>query len=123
MANARQALGKAFIVAFKGIAFAFRHERNVKIHSLSTVLVYAAGWYFKVNRLDYLWLTSAVALVWVTELLNTSIEQLTNLVHPEQHPTAGRVKDLAAAAVLLASIYAVTVAILIFFPYIFSDSY
>lgn len=120
MGKPRQTFGSAFVVAFKGIGFALRHERNVKLHFISTVLVYALAGYVKVSRVDLLWLSSAIALVWVTELLNTAIEQLTNLVHPEHHPVAGRVKDLAAGAVLLASLYGIAVAILVFYPYFFS---
>ena len=120
MGKSRQAFGRAFVVAFKGLGFALRNERNVQLHFASTILVYALAFYVKVSRIDLLWLSSAIALVWVTELLNTAIEQLTNLVHPEHHPVAGRVKDLAAGAVLLASLYGIAVAILVFYPYFFS---
>ena len=120
MNKSRQAFGRAFVVAFKGIAFALRHERNMRLHMVSIMLVYGTAYYLGVDRMDYLWLTSAIALVLVTELLNTSIEQLTNLVHPEHHPTAGIVKDLAAGAVLLASLYGIIIAALVFYPYIFS---
>ena len=120
MGKSRQAFSRAFVVAFKGIGFALRHERNVKLHLISTLFVYALACYLKVSKADLLWLSSAIALVWVTELLNTSIEQLTNLVHPEHHPVAGNVKDLAAGAVLLASLDGIVVAILVFYPYFFS---
>lgn len=120
MGKSRQSFGRSFVVAFKGIRFALLHERNLRLHFIATILVYVLAWYIKVNRVDVLWLSSAIALVWVTELLNTAIEQLTNLVHPEHHPVAGRVKDLAAGAVLLASLYGIVVAIVVFYPYFFS---
>jgi diacylglycerol kinase len=114
----RQPLGRAFSAAFKGIGFALRHERNMRIHLLATLMVYTAGLLLHLQREDYLWLTLAISLVWITELCNTAIEQLTNLVHPEWHPVAGRVKDLAAGAVLIASIAGVIIAIWVFYPYL-----
>jgi len=120
MPKPRQPFGQAFIVAFKGISYALRHERNMRFHLISTLLVFITAYSLNVSKSDYIWLSIAVTLVWVTELLNTAIEQLTNLAHPEFHPVAGRVKDLAAGAVLLASLFGVAVAIAVFFPYIFS---
>lgn len=111
-------MNRAFAAAFKGIGFALRHERNMRIHLVATLVVYACGMLLHIQREDYLWLTMGIALVWITELCNTAIEQLTNLAHPDWHPLAGRVKDLAAGAVLIASIAGVIIATLVFYPYL-----
>lgn len=79
----------------------------------------AAGAYgFDVSRLEGGLLILAVGVVWAAEAANTSVEYLVDLVHPEWHPLAGRVKDLAAAAVLLAALAAAGVGMLVFLPHI-----
>ncbi|MEY3984126.1 MAG: hypothetical protein RL160_1685 [Bacteroidota bacterium] len=118
MKDSPQPLIRAFAAAFKGIGFALRNERNMRIHLLASITVYTGGMLLHIQREDYLWLTLAISLVWITELCNTAVEQLTNLVHPEWHPLAGRVKDLAAGAVLIASITGVIIAIMVFYPYL-----
>ena len=62
----------------------------------------------------------AVAGVWAAELFNTAIEALTNLVSPGYHPLAGRAKDVAAGAVLLAALGALAVGGLVFGPRIWA---
>ena len=61
----------------------------------------------------------AIALVWVAEALNTALERLTDLASPEFHPLAGKAKDMAAGAVLLAVAGAVLIGIVIFGPRLF----
>ena len=57
-----------------------------------------------------------MASVWIPETLNTAIEFLTDLASPEFHPIAGQVKDLAAAAVLIAALGAAVVGVIVFLP-------
>jgi diacylglycerol kinase (ATP) len=59
-------------------------------------------------------LTLAIGAVWTAEAFNSSIEFLVDLVHPEWHEHAGRIKDLSAGAVLLISIASAVIGILIF---------
>jgi diacylglycerol kinase (ATP) len=56
----------------------------------------------------------AIALVLVSEIFNTAIERLVDIVSPEHHPKAGIIKDIAAGAVLVASIVAVLIGVFIF---------
>ena len=58
----------------------------------------------------------AVGTVWSAELMNTAVEAVVNLVSPDYHPLAGKAKDVAAAAVLLAALAALVVGLLIFGP-------
>jgi len=60
-----------------------------------------------------------MALVWITEILNTCIEKIMDFVHPEYHPKVKIIKDMAAAAVLIMAIVAVIVGGLIFIPKLF----
>ena len=55
-------------------------------------------------------------MVFIAELFNTALETLVNLVSPEFNPKAGHVKDISAAAVLIAAIMALIIGVLIFLP-------
>jgi diacylglycerol kinase len=102
--------------ALKGIHTLWATQPNARIHAVATVCVVAAGWYCQLSRTDWLALVLAMALVWVAEALNTGIEWAVDLASPEQHPLAAKAKDVAAAAVLLASVAAVVVGLLVFVP-------
>lgn len=88
------------------------------IHLLATALVVGAGFYFEVQTIEWLFLIFAISIVWMAEAFNTAIEFLCNRVSTEQDPMIGHAKDLAAAAVLIASIGAAIIGIMIFLPYI-----
>ncbi len=60
----------------------------------------------------------AIGLVISAEMINTAIETLTDLISPEHHDKAGRAKDIAAGAVLIAAISAAIIGIIIFLPYL-----
>ena len=109
---------KSFRYAFKGIYQVFRYENNAKIHSIATLLVLATGWYVHLTKRDWLWIALCICLVWMTESLNSAIEKLVDLVSPDHHPVAGKVKDMAAGAVLLAALFSVITALIIFSDYI-----
>ena len=109
---------RSFRFAFQGIWQFFRNENNAKVHLLATVLVGVAGVYFGLARNEWLWIVAAVALVWITESVNTAIEKLVDLVSPQFDPRAGAIKDLAAGAVLMADIAAVIIGGLIFWPHV-----
>jgi diacylglycerol kinase len=68
--------------------------------------------------MEWVALVICIVLVLALEAVNTALEYLTDLVSPEYHPLAGKAKDVAAAAVLIAAIGAVWVGILIFMPYL-----
>ena len=108
---------RSFKYAFRGLYFALG-DYNFLVHIPSAILVVLTAWFFEVSVVEWLFLTSAIFGVWVCEILNTSIELLTDMVSPEFHVMAGKIKDLAAGAVLLTSIYAILVACTIFIPYL-----
>lgn len=107
----------SFKYAFKGITAVFRTEPNMHLHVLASVLVFAMAFRFRVTRNEWCILVFCVGLVWMAEIFNTAIETLTDLVSPEPHPLAGKAKDLAAGAVLMASITAAIIGLIIFVPY------
>lgn len=106
--------------ALKGIFVFFRDGRNAKIHLLAAILIILTGFYFKLTSQEWLWISVAIALVFITEMINTSIELLCDLVAPHKNENTGKLKDIAAGAVLIAAIFALLVAGIIFWSYIFA---
>ena len=108
----------SFRYAFKGIADLIRHTPNARIHLFVTLCVLFAGFFFGITRIEWCIIILCIALVFAAEAANTAIEYLTDLVSPEHHPLAGKTKDVAAAAVLLAAIGTAIVGMIIFVPYL-----
>lgn len=106
---------KSFKFAFRGIWLVL-HENNSRFHLAATLLAILLGVFWELESGQWLWVLAAVFSVWIAETFNTALEKLTDLVSPDFHPLAGKVKDLAAGCVLLASLFAVLVGMAIFLP-------
>lgn len=102
--------------ALRGVAAALRSEVHLQFHAGATVVVLALGAYLGLSRLEWALVALAVGGVWTAELANTAIEALTDLVSPGYHPLAGKAKDVAAGAVLLAAVAALAVGGAVFGP-------
>ena len=113
---------KSFKPAFNGL-WLMMNDHNAWIHIPAAVLVLGLAYYFEVNKSEWLWLLMAIFTVWILETVNTAIEKLVDLVQPDFHPMAGRVKDIAAGAVLLATIFAIIIGIIIFYPYLHAQTF
>jgi diacylglycerol kinase len=107
---------KSFGFALKGFKYAFKTQVNFKVHVLATLVVLALGVYVNLSINEWLWTALSIALVLILELVNTAIELLVDLVSPSLNPKAGAIKDMAAGAVLLATLFAIVVGLLIFVP-------
>ena len=105
--------------AGRGVWRALRSEVHLRFHAVATVVVAGLGLYCHLGRLEWALVALAAAGVWTAELLNTAIEALTDLVSPDFHPLAGKAKDIAAGAVLLAAAGALVVGVLVFGPHLF----
>lgn len=114
--NTMRKFFKSFSYSFSGIAHAFKYEQNFRLHLISLLLVTLAGWYFNISGNEWLWIITAAGLVIFSELFNTAIEVLVDLVSPAIHPKAKIVKDVSAAAVLVAAIVALVIGLVIFIP-------
>ncbi|MDQ6609650.1 MAG: diacylglycerol kinase family protein [Bacteroidota bacterium] len=108
--------GNSFGYAWQGIKALFRTEHNAWIHAVITMAVLIASFIFKVSSIEAAVLVLTIAFVFVTEILNTAIEKAMDFISIEKHPQIKLVKDLAAAAVLVASIAAIVTGALIFLP-------
>ncbi|OGX80920.1 diacylglycerol kinase family protein [Hymenobacter glacialis] len=105
--------------AVRGVWAALRSEVHLQVHAVATVVVVGLGFYYHLARLEWALVALAVAGVWAAELVNTAIEALTDLASPAYHPLAGKAKDVAAGAVLLAALGALVVGALVFGPKLF----
>lgn len=104
--------------ALSGIYHAFRDNRNVRIHFAIAALVIITGIFLGVSRLELIILLVMIILVMSSEMINTSIEEMTNLITSEHRREAEIAKDVAAGTVLVTSIGAAIVGVIIFLPYV-----
>lgn len=111
---------RSFYYAWKGIKHCLGEEQNMKVHTIATSLVTIAGFYFGITSEEWIAVVLCIALVISAEMINTAIENLVDMVSPQRHPIAGKVKDISAGAVLVCAIAAAIVGIIVFFPYIFN---
>lgn len=110
----------SFNFAIQGMKELFKSQPNARIHAAAAVMVVAAGFYFQISHTEWILVTLCIIMVFSLEAVNTAIEFLTDLVSPGFHPLAGKAKDVAAAAVLMAAIGAVAIAGIVFIPRIFA---
>jgi diacylglycerol kinase len=108
---------KSFVYAITGLRSAIRDQRNLKVQAIIAVLTLGAGFYFEITRTEWSFILFAIALVISLELMNSAVENLVDLVTTEHKPLAGKVKDIAAGAVLFASVMAVIIGVIVFSKY------
>ena len=106
--------------AIRGIGSIFRTEMSVRIQLVVALLMAAAGFFFRIDRFEWIAVVLAMAIVLVAEAFNTALENLADAVHPDQHPLVGRAKDIAAGAVLIAAIAASVIGLIVFLPQVLS---
>lgn len=109
-------LRQTFRHAVHGMAVAFRQERNLRFQVLIGLAALAAAVGLQVSFLEAAMVVVMSAAVIGLELVNSSLEALADAVHPAYHPAIERAKDMAAGAVLLASMAAAAVGAFIFAP-------
>lgn len=104
--------------ALCGLVEMLRGQRNAWIHFFATAMVVIAGWSLGVSSLEWCLLTLSIAIVWVSEALNTAFEFLCDVASPEFHPLVKKSKDVAAGAVLVSAVGAMVIGLIIFIPYV-----
>ncbi len=110
-----RAIIESFNYAVSGIITAIKTEKSMRVHYSIAVLVLLSSLFFDFNRTEFLLLLFAVSLVVISEMINTAIERTIDLVTKDFHPLARLVKDVAAGAVLIATINSLIVGYLLFF--------
>lgn len=109
---------KSFQYAFNGLNVLFKEEPNSVIHLIAALLVIILGLILSVTTVEWLALIFVIGFVFVMELVNTAIENICNFISPAQHVQIKRIKDLAAAGVLLSAITAAIVGLVVFVPHL-----
>ena len=112
---------RSFKYAAKGIKYVFLTQHNFWIHLVFAAAVIVCGFAFNVSRFEWLILILCIGFVLVAEVMNTAFEELVDLISPGFSKKAGRIKDIGAGAVLLASLVSAIAGLLIFIPKIFQD--
>ncbi|MDF2516114.1 MAG: diacylglycerol kinase [Sphingobacterium sp.] len=111
---------RSFGYAFNGLKIVWREEHNFRVHLLAAVLAIALSWALRISPYEWLAVVFSIGFVLVCELLNTALENLADFVCPEKNPNIKRIKDIAAAAVMLSSLTALLIGMLIFVPKLLS---
>ena len=115
-----QGFNKTFFNARKGFRLVFKSEMNIRIHLIIAVLVLISAYFFGFNYIEYCILLVAIAMVIISEMINTAIEfTLDSIYHNRYSRMVGMAKDISAGAVMIASIISATIGILLFCKHIF----
>lgn len=107
---------RSFLYAWDGMKAMFRTEHNLYIHSVLTIIALMLAFILRIPRLELIALMIVIGMVWVAEIFNTVIEKTMDFITSERHPQIKKIKDMAAAGVLITAIIAVIVGTLIFIP-------
>ena len=105
---------ESFNYAFEGIIHVLRTQRNLRIHFAIAVVVLVAALYFDVTKIELIALLLSIAFVLIAEMINTAIESAIDTATTSFDPHAKLAKDIAAGAVLIASVNAVAVGYIVF---------
>lgn len=116
----RVSFRRRFAVAVRGILEAVAGQWNFRIHLTAAVGVIGMAAWWRVSRWEWVALTLCIGIVLTAELVNTAIEAAVDLASPQQHELARRAKDVAAGAVLMASLTAAIAGAVILLPYLFA---
>ena len=107
---------KGFRFAGRGLTAGLRGQVNIKVMLFMAAVAVALGVVLKINPAEWALITVVIGLVLSLELLNTAGEKLIDILSPEHDPRYGRIKDILAGAVLVASVAAAVVGGIVFIP-------
>jgi diacylglycerol kinase len=105
---------KSFQCAFRGIVYCINTERNMRIHTVAALYVFVFSFFFEMSRARYAVIFLTIAMVMMAELLNTALEELSDLTTTGYHPVIRSIKDMAAGGVLVCAFFSVIVGVCIF---------
>ncbi|MDO8576638.1 MAG: diacylglycerol kinase family protein [bacterium] len=104
--------------AVKGINVAWKEENNFRLEIGFGILALVAAWFLGVSRLEFVIIVLLIGFVLSAETLNTALEEFCDMVQRNPDPHIAKIKDLAAAAVLIASFTSLIIGAVIFTPYL-----
>jgi len=107
---------KSFGYAINGLRVLLKEEHNSRIHLLAAIGIVVAGFIFNISLYEWIALTFAIGFVIALEIINTAIENISDFVSPERHDSIKKIKDLAAAGVLIGALTALIIGLIVFLP-------
>jgi len=111
----RQGFNNTFKNARKGFRLVFRSEMNIRVHLVIAIAVIIFAYMLNFSTIEYCTLLFAIAIVIVSEMLNTAIEfTLDAIFHNRYSKMVGMAKDISAGAVMFASLISIIVGVLLF---------
>ena len=113
----------SFNYAIEGVIHVLRRERNMRVHFLLATVILVLAFAYDVTRVELMALLIAISFVLIAEMINTAVEEMIDLSTKGYDPRAKIAKDVAAGAVLVASVVAATIGYLVFIDRIRSPSY
>lgn len=108
---------KSFQYAIKGFIKTFKEEQNIRLQAIIGGVAIIMGVYFSISRLEWAFIIFVIGLVMLMELANSAVERIADVLKPRLNSYVKEIKDITAAAVMLASIVAVIIGLIIFWPY------
>lgn len=109
-------LFRSFGYALDGLYLAVKLDQNVRFHLVTSLFVLIISFYLKISTVEFLFILLSIFFVLISEMVNTAIEEMTNLITREHQISARIAKDVAAGAVLLSAVFAVIIASIILVP-------
>lgn len=109
---------KSFRYAAQGFVYIVRYEHNARIHLFISGVVLIMGFLLHIRRVEWVLVLLCMGFVLAAEMINTTIEKLSDVVSPQKNEQIRVVKDISAAVVLLSSLIAMIAGLIIFVPYI-----
>lgn len=95
---------KSFGWAMHGLRMVWKEEVNFRTELYAAIILVALGGYLKFSTIEWVAVVAIITIVLAGEVVNTIIEDLCNKIEPRQDPVIGKIKDMAAGFVLLASL-------------------
>lgn len=115
---ARATFLRSFVYAGRGVLYAIRTQRNMRVHLALAVAAIILGLLLRLSPVEFALIFIAMTSVFVTEMLNTVTEACVDLITRDYHPLARVAKDIAAGAVLVNATLAVVIALFVYIPHL-----
>ena len=108
---------KSFTYAFRGLFKTLSEEQNLQIQSLIGLTAIVLGWCLEIKAWEWCVLLLVIFIVILMEMMNSAVERIVDILKPRLDAYVKEIKDIMAAAVMLASLVAVIIGLIIFLPY------
>lgn len=112
-----KARAESFVFAWDGVRSLVKSEHNAWIHGAATLVILVVAFSLKISLSDWRWIILCIAVVWIAEAINTSIERLSDVVSNDYHEGIKMTKDIAASAVLMSAFCAIAIGMATLLPY------